>query len=43
MQRSGGRRIVVSALVRELCEEDAARFVGLGERRLKGEGARVPV
>ncbi len=28
--------IVVSGLVRDLCEEDAARFVPLGERRLKG-------
>ena len=28
--------IVVSELVRELCDEDAARFVALGERRLKG-------
>ena len=28
--------IVVSGLVRELCDKDAARFVALGERRLKG-------
>ncbi len=28
--------IVVSGLVRELCNEEAARFVALGERRLKG-------
>jgi class 3 adenylate cyclase len=35
--------IVVSGLVRELCEEDAARFVALGERRLKGFAEKVPV
>jgi class 3 adenylate cyclase len=35
--------IVVSGLVRELCEEDAARFVALGERRLKGFVEKVPV
>jgi class 3 adenylate cyclase len=35
--------IVVSGLVRELCEEDAARFVPLGERRLKGFAEKVPV
>ena len=28
--------IVVSGFVRNLCKEDAARFVALGERRLKG-------
>ncbi len=28
--------IIVSGFVRELCHEDAARFVQLGERRLKG-------
>jgi class 3 adenylate cyclase len=35
--------VVVSGLVRELCEEDAARFVALGERRLKGFADKVPV
>jgi class 3 adenylate cyclase len=35
--------IVVSGLVRELCEEDAARFVALGERRLKGFAEKVPM
>ena len=35
--------IVVSGLVRELCEVDEACFVGLGERRLKGFADRVPV
>ena len=35
--------IVVSGLVRELCEEDTARFVALGERRLKGFAEKVPV
>ncbi|HYM33077.1 MAG TPA: nickel-binding protein [Candidatus Cybelea sp.] len=35
--------IVVSELVREMCEEDAARFVALGERRLKGFAEKVPV
>ena len=35
--------IVVSGLVRELCEEDAARFVALGERRLKGFAEKIPV
>ena len=34
--------IVVSGLVRELCEEDAGRFVALGKRRLKGFPERVP-
>jgi class 3 adenylate cyclase len=34
--------IVVSGLVRELCKEDA-RFVALGERRLKGFAEKVPV
>jgi class 3 adenylate cyclase len=28
--------IVVSGIVRELCDEETARFVALGERRLKG-------
>ena len=35
--------IVVSGLVRELCEEDAARFLALAERRLKGFAEKVPV
>ena len=35
--------IVVSGLVRELCEEDAARFVALGERRLKGFAEKAQV
>jgi len=35
--------IVVSGLVRELCEEDASRFVSLGERRLKGFAEKAPV
>jgi len=35
--------IVASGLVRELCEEDAARFVSLGERRLKGFTDEIPV
>ena len=35
--------IVVSGLVRELCDVDAAYFVALGERRLKGFAERVPV
>jgi class 3 adenylate cyclase len=35
--------IVVSGLVRELSEEDAARFVSLGERRLKGFAEKIPV
>ena len=35
--------IVVSGLVRELSDLDAARFVALGERRLKGFAERVPV
>jgi class 3 adenylate cyclase len=35
--------IVVSGLVRELCDEDKSRFVALGERRLKGFTERVPV
>jgi class 3 adenylate cyclase len=29
--------------VRDLCNEDAARFVSLGERRLKGFAERTPV
>ena len=35
--------IVVSGLVRELSDEDAARFVALGERRLKGFAESTPV
>ena len=35
--------IVVSGLVRELCEVDEALFVGLGERRLKGFADQMPV
>jgi class 3 adenylate cyclase len=35
--------IVVSGLVRELCTLDKALFLGLGERRLKGFAAPVPV
>jgi class 3 adenylate cyclase len=35
--------IVVSGLVRELCDEDTARFVALGERRLKGFREPTPV
>ena len=35
--------IVVSGLVRELCEEDAARFLALAERRLKGFAEKIPV
>jgi class 3 adenylate cyclase len=35
--------IVVSGLVRELCKEDPARFVALGDRRLKGFADQTPV
>jgi class 3 adenylate cyclase len=35
--------IIVSGRVRELCEEGAARFVALGERRLKGFSEKIPV
>ena len=35
--------IIVSGLVRELCEEDATRFVALGQRRLKGFAEPMPV
>jgi class 3 adenylate cyclase len=35
--------ILVSGSVRELCGQDAARFVGLGARRLKGFAERTPV
>ena len=35
--------IIVSGLVRELCDVDAGYFVALGERRLKGFPEQVPV
>jgi len=35
--------IVVSELVRNLCEEDAARFAALGKWRLKGFPEMTPV
>jgi class 3 adenylate cyclase len=35
--------IVVSRFVRDLCAEDAARFVALGERRLKGFAESTPL
>ena len=35
--------IVVSGFARDLCDVDAAYFVALGERRLKGFSERVPV
>jgi len=35
--------IVVSGLVRELCKDDAGRFVALRERQLKGFADTVPV
>lgn len=35
--------IVVSELVRKLCEDDAVRFAALGERRLKGFAESTPV
>jgi class 3 adenylate cyclase len=35
--------IIVSGLVRELCDQDPTRFVALGERRLKGFAERTPV
>ena len=35
--------IMVSGVVRELSDEDKARFVALGERRLKGFTERTPV
>ena len=35
--------IVVSGFVRNLCKEDAARFVALGERRLKGFADKAKV
>ena len=35
--------IIVSGFARELCNEDAARFVALGERRLKGFADKAQV
>jgi class 3 adenylate cyclase len=35
--------IIVSGLVRDLCKENALRFVSLGERRLKGFAEQTPV
>ena len=35
--------VVVSGLVRELCDEEAARFSALGKRRLKGFTDEVPL
>ena len=35
--------IIVSGLVREICDLDATCFVALGERRLKGFAEQVPV
>ena len=35
--------INVSGLVRDLCDGDVARFVALGERRLKGFAEKTPV
>lgn len=35
--------IIVSGFVRDLCDEDAVRFVALGSRRLKGFTERTPV
>jgi class 3 adenylate cyclase len=35
--------IVVSGFVRDMCAEDAPRFVALGERRLKGFAEKTPV
>jgi class 3 adenylate cyclase len=35
--------ILVSGTVRDLCGQDAARFVGLGARQLKGFAQRTPV
>jgi class 3 adenylate cyclase len=35
--------ILVSGTVRDLCGQDAVRFVGLGVRRLKGFAERMPV
>jgi class 3 adenylate cyclase len=35
--------IVVSGRIRDLCDEDASRFVPIGDRRLKGFSEKVPV
>ena len=35
--------VLVSGLVRELCDDASARFVALGERRLKGFADAIPV
>lgn len=35
--------VVLSGLVRELCEEDTSRFVALGARRLKGFADATPI
>src|SRR5258708_39696056 len=35
--------IIVSGFARELCQEDAARFVALGERRLRGFADKAQV
>ncbi len=43
VQRSRGQRHLVSGFVRDLCKEDSARFVALGERRLKGFAEKAPV
>ena len=34
---------MVSGFARELCQEDAARFVALGERQLKGFAEKAQV
>lgn len=39
---AGADDVLVSGLVRDLCEGDAVRFVALGERRLKGFSDTVP-
>ncbi len=39
----GAGEIIVSGLVRELCDEDAERFSALGLRRLKGFADQVEV
>jgi len=39
---AGADEVVVSGLVRALCEEDSPRFVALGERRLKGFAEAIP-
>ena len=37
------KRRPTAGLVRELCEEEAARFLALGQRRLKGFADKIPV